>query len=119
MKAGSQSRQPEQAAKAARTAEQPERTGRAAGADSQPIRAAGAETTGSRVPDIKRLGMLLVRDEQQPAVRLQCLESNCPIAMIDKVAHNRKLGKRLAQTAQLGEKTLGEINTWRDKHLER
>ena len=74
--------------------------------------AAGAETTGSRVPDIKRLGMLLVRDEQRPAARLQCLESNCPIAMIDKVAHNRKLGKRLAQTAQLGEKTLGEINTW-------
>lgn len=34
------------------------------------------------------------------------------IAMIDKVAHNRKLGKRLAQTTQLGEKTLGEINTW-------
>ena len=60
------------------------------------------------MPDIKRLGMLLVRDEQQPAARLQCLESNCPIAMIDKVAHNRKLGKRLAQTAQLGEKTLGE-----------
>lgn len=79
------------------------------------FRAAGAETTGSRVPDIKRLGMLLVRDEQRPAARLQCLESNCPIAMIDKVAHNRKLGKRLAQTAQLGEKTLGEINTWRDK----
>ena len=77
--------------------------------------AAGAETTGGRVPDIKRLGMLLVRDEQQPAARLQCLESNCPIAMIDKVAHNRKLGKRLAQTAQLGEKTLGEINTRRDK----
>ena len=48
------------------------------------------------MPDIKRLGMLLVRDEQQPAARLQCLESNCPIAMIDKVAHNRKLGKRLA-----------------------
>ena len=97
-------------------AEQPEQlSNRAAGADSQPIRAAGAETTGSRVPDIKRLGMLLVRDEQQPAARLQCLESNCPIAMIDKVAHNRKLGKRLAQTAQLGEKTLGEINTWRDK----
>ena len=62
------------------------------------------------MPDIKRLGMLLVRDEQQPAARLQCLESNCPIAMIDKVAHNRKLGKRLARTAQLG-----EINTWRDK----
>ena len=92
---------------------------------SQSFRTAGAETTGSRVPDIKRLGMLLVRDEQQPAARLQCLESNCPIAMIDKVAHNRKLGKRLAQTAQLGkrlaqtaqlgEKTLGEINTRRDK----
>lgn len=64
------------------------------------------------MPDIKRLGMLLVRDEQQPAARLQCLESNCPIAMIDKVAHNRKLGKRLAQTAQLGEK-----NTGRDKQL--
>ena len=32
--------------------------------------------------------------------------------MIDKVAHNRKLGKRLAQTAQLGEK-----NTGRDKQL--
>ena len=84
---------------------------------SQSFRAAGAETTGGRVPDIKRLGMLLVRDEQQLAARLQCLESNCPIAMIDKVAHNRKLGKRLAQTAQLGEKTLGEktlgeINTW-------
>ena len=78
----------------------------------QPERAAGAETTGGRVPDIKRLGMLLVRDEQQPAARLQCLESNCPIAMIDKVAHNRKLGKRLAQTAQLGEK-----NTGRDKQL--
>ena len=76
--------------------------------------AAGAETTGGRVPDIKRLGMLLVRDEQQPAARLQCLESNCPIAMIDKVAHNRKLGES-AQTAQLGEKTLGEKNTWRDK----
>ena len=110
MKAGSQSRQPEQAAKAARTAEQPEQPCfRAAGACSR------AETTGSCVPDIKRLGMLLVRDEQQPAARLQCLESNCPIAMIDKVAHNRKLGKRLAQTAQLGEKTLGEINTRRDK----
>ena len=64
------------------------------------------------MPDIKRLGMLLVRDEQQPAARLQCLESNCPIAMIDKVAHNRKLGKRLAQTAPLGEK-----NTGRDKQL--
>ena len=73
------------------------------------------QPVAGRVPDIKRLGMLLVRDEQQPAARLQCLESNCPIAMIDKVAHNRKLGKRLAQTAQLGEKTLGEINTWRDK----
>ena len=68
------------------------------------------QPVASRVPDIKRLGMLLVRDEQQPAARLQCLESNCPIAMIDKVAHNRKLGKRLARTAQLGEK-----NTWRDK----
>ena len=113
MKARSQSGQ---AAKAARAAEQPSSlSNRAAGADSQPIRAAGAETTGSRVPDIKRLGMLLVRAEQQPAARLQCLESICPIAMIDKVAHNRKLGKRLAQTAQLGEKTLGEINTMRDK----
>ena len=104
MKASSQSGQ---AAKAARAAEQPSsqssRAAGAAGADSQPIRAAGAETTGGRVPDIKRLGMLLVRDEQQPAARLQCLESNCPIAMIDKVAHNRKLGKWLAQTAQLGE----------------
>ena len=100
-------RQPEQAAKAARTAEQPEQPCfRAAGACSR------AETTGGRVPDIKRLGILLVRDEQQPAARLQCLESNCPIAMIDKVAHNRKLGKRLAQTAQLGEK-----NTGRDKQL--
>ena len=112
MKAGSRSSQSGQAAKAARTAEQPEqpcfRAARAAGEAG----AAGAETTGGRVPDIKRLGMLLVRDEQQPAARLQCLESNCPIAMIDKVAHNRKLGKRLAQTAQLGEKTLGEINTW-------
>lgn len=96
MKAGSQ-KQPEQAA------EQPK------------LPCSRAETTGGRVPDIKRLGMLLVRDEQQPAARLQCLESNCPIAMIDKVAHNRKLGKRLAQTAQLGEKTLGEINTRRDK----
>ena len=85
------------------------RTSRAA---EQSSRCSRAETTGGRVPDIKRLGMLLVRDEQQPAARLQCLESNCPIAMIDKVAHNRKLGKRLAQTAQLGEKTLGEINTW-------
>lgn len=92
---------------------QPEQASRRAGscASVQLERAAGAETTGSRVPDIKRLGMLLVRDEQQPAARLQCLESNCPIAMIDKVAHNRKLGER-AQTAQLGEKTLGEINTW-------
>ena len=73
------------------------------------------QPVAGRVPDIKRLGMLLVRDEQQPAARLQCLESNCPIAMIDKVAHNRKLGKRLAQTAQLGEKTLGEIK--RDNYL--
>ena len=106
MKAGSQSRQPKQ----------PEQlSSQSSRASVQPERAAGAETTGSRVPDIKRLGMLLVRDEQQPAARLQCLESNCPIAMIDKVAHNRKLGKRLAQTAQLGEKTLGEINTMRDK----
>ena len=110
MKASSQSGQ---AAKAARAAEQP--SSRCSREPKQPERAAGAETTGGRVPDIKRLGMLLVRAEQQPAARLQCLESNCPIAMIDKVAHNRKLGKRLAQTAQLGEKTLGEINTRRDK----
>ena len=88
---------------------------RRAGGQAAVLPCSRAETTGGRVPDIKRLGMLLVRDEQQPAARLQCLESNCPIAMIDKVAHNRKLGKRLAQTAQLGEKTLGEINTWRDK----
>ena len=80
MKAGSRSSQSGQAAKAARAARAARRAG------SRP------ETTGSRVPDIKRLGMLLVRDEQQPAARLQCLESNCPIAMIDKVAHNRKLG---------------------------
>ena len=86
------------------------RSGQAAVQPEQP--GSRAETTGGRVPDIKRLGMLLVRDEQQPAARLQCLESNCPIAMIDKVAHNRKLGKRLAQTAQLGEK-----NTGRDKQL--
>ena len=86
------------------------RSGQAAVQPEQPC--SRAETTGGRVPDIKRLGMLLVRDEQQPAARLQCLESNCPIAMIDKVAHNRKLGKRLAQTAQLGEK-----NTGRDKQL--
>ena len=106
MKAGSRAgRQP-----SGQAAVQPERAGSRASV--QPERAAGAETTGGRVPDIKRLGMLLVRDEQRPAARLQCLESNCPIAMIDKVAHNRKLGKRLAQTAQLGEKTLGEINTW-------
>ena len=72
----------------------------------QPERAAGAETTGGRVPDIKRLGMLLVRDEQQPAARLQCLESNCPIAMIDKVAHNRKLGKRLPKLHSLERKHL-------------
>lgn len=111
MKAGSQSgqatEQPEQpSSRCSREPKQPERP-------EQPC--SRAETTGGRVPDIKRLGMLLVRDEQQPAARLQCLESNCPIAMIDKVAHNRKLGKRLAQTAQLGEKTLGEINTRRDK----
>ena len=104
MKAGSQSRQA--AVLPCSQSSQSSQAGRRAGGQ-----AAGAETTGSRVPDIKRLGMLLVRDEQQSAARLQRLESNCPIAMIDKVAHNRKLGKRLAQTAQLGEKTLGEINT--------
>ena len=104
MKAGSRSGQ---------AAVQPERAGsRASVQADQAAGAAGAETTGGRVPDIKRLGMLLVRDEQQPAARLQCLESNFQIAMIDKVAHNRKLGKRLAQTAQLGEK-----NTGRDKQL--
>lgn len=101
MKAGSRSSQSGQAgSRTARAAEQPSSR---SSQSSQSFRAAGAETTGSRVPDIKRLGMLLVRDEQQPAARLQCLESNCPIAMIDKVAHNRKLGKRLAQTAQLRE----------------
>lgn len=118
MKAGSRSSQSGQATEqpeqpSSRASVQPERAGsRASVQPSSPAGAAGAETTGSCVPDIKRLGMLLVRDEQQPAARLQCLESNCPIAMIDKVAHNRKLGKRLAQTALLGEKTLGEINTW-------
>lgn len=109
MKAGSQSRQPKQPEQLS------SQSSRASVQAEQAAGTAGAETTGSRVPDIKRLGMLLVRDEQRPAARLQCLESNCPIAMIDKVAHNRKLGKRLAQTAQLGEKTLGEINTRRDK----
>lgn len=104
MKAGSQSRQPKQPEQLS------SQSSRASVQAEQAAGTAGAETTGGRVPDIKRLGMLLVRDEQRPAARLQCLESNCPIAMIDKVAHNRKLGKRLAQTAQLGEK-----NTWRDK----
>ena len=63
MKAGSRT---------ARAAEQPSsQSSRASVQAEQAAGAAGAETTGGRVPDIKRLGMLLVRDEQQPAARLQ------------------------------------------------